>query len=116
MARLWVGDPAENGDLSQRGYTIVDPQPEEGIFARRPPRGLLHATGSRVAPGSERLLLAGDVTAVPAITSWIDLLPSEVAVAGEDHSLLPLPEPARPHCGMGRSGPEPRLTSRALDA
>lgn len=117
--RLWVEDPAKNGALSQRGYTIVDPRPEEGSFALD---FVLHDTAGPAGdwakqaqvgdtrevsftprevvlpPGTKHLLLAGDVTAVPAINSWIDSLPGDVAPSvaieddHEDHGLLPLAE------------------------
>lgn len=106
--RLWVPHPAKGeGHLSQRGYTFVDIRPDEGTFALD---FILHeqpgpagdwaknaAIGQRLdvalTPArislpekATEVILAGDTTALPAINTWIDAIPTHlpVSVAIED--------------------------------
>ncbi|ASU83862.1 siderophore-interacting protein [Nocardiopsis gilva YIM 90087] len=100
--RLWVPNPAR-GDtyVSQRGYTLVDVRPDEGTFALD---FVLHTTAgpagdwakqaavgdvlevaltpAKIAlpPDTGQVLLAGDITALPAINSWLDAIPSDIPV------------------------------------
>ncbi|MGO2658202.1 siderophore-interacting protein [Mycetocola reblochoni] len=100
--RLWVPNPARGeGFLSQRGYTVVDVRPEAGTFALEfvlhdvagPAgdwaKGLVPGVTAEVAltpahialpEWASRVLLAGDVTALPAINSWIDVIPDSIDV------------------------------------
>ncbi|MDT8913372.1 siderophore-interacting protein [Amycolatopsis sp. PS_44_ISF1] len=116
--RLWVPNPARGeGGVSQRGYTFVDVRPAEGTFAlefvlhdtagpagdwarraepgERPEAALTPAKIS-VPAGTTTLLLAGDATALPAITGWLAQVPDELTVrvyledGHEDHHALPL--------------------------
>lgn len=114
--RLWAEDASKAGELAQRGYTFVDVRPQEGTFALDV---VLHEHGGpvgrwargaqvgerrevaltprrvRLPKGADRLLLLGDVSALPAINSWVDCygdrLPIVVAIEDEhaDHELLP---------------------------
>lgn len=101
--RLWVPNPAKgDGFLSQRGYTVVDVDPERGTFAlefvlhdvpgpagdwakaARPGEVVEVAlTPAHIAApaGTSTLLLAGDVTALPAINSWIEAAQPDTTVA-----------------------------------
>lgn len=120
--RLWAEDESKGGELCQRGYTFVDVRPEAGTFAldfvlhtQRGPAGhwaaaarvgerrevALTPRAVRLPAGTERLLLLGDVAALPAINSWIeacgDTVPIDVAIEDDDaadHDLLP--------CSTGR--------------
>ncbi|MBM9468353.1 siderophore-interacting protein [Nakamurella leprariae] len=101
--RLWVPHPSRgDGHLSQRGYTLVDVCPDAGTFgldfvlhevegpagdwARTAAVGderEVSITPSRpgIPDGTERVVLAGDVTALPAINSWVQALPADVQVS-----------------------------------
>jgi ATP-binding cassette subfamily B protein IrtA len=101
--RLWVPHPAKgDGYVSQRGYTLVDVRPDAGTFALD---FVLHDVSGpagdwarQAHPGEElevaltpahiglpegtaSVLLAGDVTALPAINTWLEAIPPEVEAA-----------------------------------
>jgi ATP-binding cassette subfamily B protein IrtA len=115
--RLWVPNPARGeGEVSQRGYTFVDVRPGDGTFALD---FVLHETAGpagdwarhaepgekleaaltpakiSVPDGTTAMLLAGDATALPAITSWLAHVPDTVTVrvyledGHDDHLALP---------------------------
>lgn len=113
--RLWVPDPAKGG-LAQRAYTIVAVDQEAGTFdaefvlhdasgpagdwAKKAQAGdeleiALTPARVRLPPQVGSMLLAGDVTALPAINSWIstlsELTPVTVLIedAHADHDALP---------------------------
>lgn len=128
--RLWVPDPVR-GEPVQRGYTVVEPRPEDGTFALD---FVLHdapgpasdwartaAPGVRVEvartprdthlpDGATEVLLAGDVTALPAIASWCVALPATIAVTAyvedghPDHDAIPVPAQVRWLTPSGASG------------
>ncbi|MGO3886173.1 MAG: siderophore-interacting protein [Mycetocola sp.] len=99
--RLWVPNTSKGeGFLSQRGYTVVDVRPEDGTFALEfvlhdvaGPAGdwarqITTGTQTEVAltpahislpEGTTEVILAGDVTALPAINSWLDSIPDSVS-------------------------------------
>lgn len=114
--RLWA-EHLTDGVPVQRGYTFVDLDVAAGTFAAdfvlHEPHGAASAWAAAVTPGTEveialtparpkvpegteRLVLAGDITALPAINSWVeqapDDMPIEVFVAddGHDHAGLPV--------------------------
>lgn len=90
--RLWVPHPEKPGEVVQRGYTFTEVRPEAGTFALE---FVLHEAAGpagdwakNVAIGEVRevaltprepvlpvgvtsLVLVGDVTALPAINSWL---------------------------------------------
>lgn len=114
--RLWAPHPSQGADV-QRGYTFVEIDKDRGEFTAD---FVLHAapgaagdwakaaapgvTGEvaltpnrpKVPGGTSRLVLAGDVTALPAINSWIEQAPAEWAIdafiadSHPDHDALPL--------------------------
>ena len=118
--RLWFPNPDDPSTLHQRGYTLVDPDPESGTFAidfvLHHPMGPASYWASSCEVG-ERLvaqrfgaqpftlldpppagyLLLGDLASYPAITSIAAAVPDDVPVAVymERHSpldeTLPLP-------------------------
>lgn len=98
--RLWA--PRSDGAAAvQRGYTLVDVDAGAGRFAldfvlhdAAGPAGdwaraavvgdavevALTPARPKAPSGTELYLLGGDVTALPAINSWLALLPADVAV------------------------------------
>lgn len=94
--RLWFDD---GGKPHQRGYTLVDPDPEAGTFsvefalhdgpasdwARTCAPGdtieaTLQGTGfTAPEPGPSRLLVVGDPASLPAINSLLDAMPGAPA-------------------------------------
>ena len=118
--RLWFPNPDDPSTLHQRGYTLVDPDPESGTFAidfvLHHPMGPASywASGCEVGerlvaqrfgaqpftpldPPPAGYLLLGDLASYPAITSIAAAVPDDVPVAVymERHSpldeTLPLP-------------------------
>lgn len=118
--RLWFPNPDDPSTLHQRGYTLVDPDPESGTFAidfvLHHPMGPASywAGGCEVGewlvaqrfgaqpftlldPPPAGYLLLGDLASYPAITSIAAAVPDDVPVAVymERHSpldeTLPLP-------------------------
>lgn len=108
--RLWVPHPEKPDDVVQRGYTFVDIRAEEGTFAlefvlhdvegpagdwaKRATVGEIREVALTprevVLPeGTTHLVLAGDVTALPAINTWID-------EAGHDVPITVVVEDAHP--------------------
>lgn len=131
--RLWVPNPAKGAShVSQRGYTFVDVRPDEGTFALD---FVLHETagpagdwaraarlGDRlevaITPhhialpdATDRVVLAGDVTALPAINSWLAVIDESVPVHvvvedGHDgHDALPCARRANLTWQWVRPGP-----------
>ncbi|MGH8881834.1 MAG: siderophore-interacting protein, partial [Stackebrandtia sp.] len=101
--RLWMPDPDKPGREHQRGYTIVDPDPDTGRirleFAMHDTGGPAMAWASNVDLGDtvaatrygstkfavsdpvpDGYLLIGDPAAIPAINSVLAVLPCEVPV------------------------------------
>lgn len=94
--RLWFDD---NGKPHQRGYTIVDPDPENGTFAIEFAlhKGIASDWSQSVEPGEsiqatvygtgfeplhpapERLLIVGDAASLPAVNSLLDAFPETPA-------------------------------------
>lgn len=118
--RLWFPNPDDPSTLHQRGYTLVDPDPESGTFAidfvLHHPMGPASywaggcEVGERLVaqrfgaqpftlldPPPAGYLLLGDLASYPAITSIAAAVPDDVPVAVymERHSpldeTLPLP-------------------------
>ncbi len=121
--RLWVPHPAKGeGFLVQRGYTFVRVDPVANTFSLD---FVLHETAGpagdwakMVAPndrvevaltpakisipeGTHTLVLAGDTTALPAINTWLESVPSEIVtrvfIEEEHHDREDLPTIAREH-------------------
>ena len=119
--RLWFPNPDDPSTLHQRGYTLVDPDPESGTFAidfvLHHPMGPASywagncEVGERLVaqrfgaqpftlldPPPAGYLLLGDLASYPAITSIAAAVPDDVPVAVymERHSpldeTLPLPD------------------------
>lgn len=106
--RLWFPHPEKGeGHVSQRGYTFVDVDVASGSFsldfvlhgdAANPdgtgPASRWAATATRgttieaaltparidLPSDTNQILLAGDLTALPAVNSWLQAIPAEVAV------------------------------------
>ncbi|TSI19654.1 siderophore-interacting protein [Brevibacterium aurantiacum] len=106
--RLWFPHPEKGeGHVSQRGYTFVDIDVATGSFSldfvihgdAANPAGTGPASRWAVSatPGTtieaaltparidlpsdtDRILLAGDLTALPAVNSWLQTIPAEVPV------------------------------------
>lgn len=99
--RLWVPSLEPSGPLRQRGYTFVDVDATTGTFALdfviHDPEGpaghwAAHATAGDEAEvaltpsvlqpdlGLKTYVLAGDTSALPAINSLIDYLPSDADI------------------------------------
>lgn len=121
--RLWVPNPVKGADaLKQRGYTFVRVDAATGTFhldfvlhevsgpagdwarrARVGDRAEVALTPARVdvPDATTTLVLAGDTTAFPAITTWLESVPAEVETrvfVEEDHAdrdLLPRVDRAR---------------------
>jgi NADPH-dependent ferric siderophore reductase len=94
--RLWFDD---NGKPHQRGYTIVDPDPEKGTFAiefalhkgiasdwsqsvepGESIQATVYGTGFEpLEPAPERLLIVGDAASLPAVNSLLDAFPETAA-------------------------------------
>jgi NADPH-dependent ferric siderophore reductase len=94
--RLWFDD---NGRPHQRGYTIVDPDPENGTFAiefalhqgiasdwsqsvepGESIQATVYGTGfAPLDPAPERLLIVGDAASLPAVNSLLDAFPDTPA-------------------------------------
>ena len=118
--RLWFPNPDDPSTLHQRGYTLVDPDPESGTFAidfvlHHPMGPASYWAGScevgerlvaqrfgaqpftLLDPPPAGYLLLGDLASYPAITSIAAAVPDDVPVAVymERHSpldeTLPLP-------------------------
>ena len=119
--RLWFPNPDDPSTLHQRGYTLVDPDPESGTFAidfvlHHPMGPASYWAGScevgerlvaqrfgaqpftLLDPPPAGYLLLGDLASYPAITSIAAAVPDDVPVAVymERHSpldeTLPLPD------------------------
>jgi len=122
--RLWFPSPDNPSTLNQRGYTLVDPDPQAGTFAidfvLHHPMGPASYWASRCETGEELVaqrfgaqpftplapppagyLLLGDLTSYPAITSIAAAVPDDIplVVYLERHSPLdeglPLPSGSR---------------------
>ncbi|MCF2586859.1 siderophore-interacting protein [Brevibacterium sp. UCMA 11752] len=106
--RLWFPHPDKGeGQVSQRGYTFVDIDLATGAFsldfvihgdeANSDGAGPASRWAARATPGTtieaaltparidlpadtNHILLAGDLTALPAVNSWLEAIPAEVAV------------------------------------
>lgn len=120
--RLWVPHPAKGpGQVSQRAYTLLDVDRDAGTFALE---FVLHETAGpagdwagrarigevleaavtparpRLPEGTSQVLLAGDVTALPAINGWLESLPESVPVTvlmeDEHDDVASLPRTRRP--------------------
>ena len=129
--RIWVEDPSKGGDVSQRGYTLTDVRPQQGTFALdfvlHEAAGPAGDWAKSATVGQERevaltpkrvelpadtssLMLVGDVTALPAINSWVEALghrlPIEVALEDShpDHDDLPRAGGAASWTVLQRSG------------
>ncbi|WP_030158659.1 siderophore-interacting protein [Glycomyces sp. NRRL B-16210] len=94
--RLWFDD---DGKPHQRGYTLVDPDPEQGAFAiefalhdgiasdwsrtvepGETIQATVYGTGFEpLDPAPERLLIVGDAASLPAINSLLDAHPETPA-------------------------------------
>ncbi|MFG2331398.1 siderophore-interacting protein [Streptomyces sp. NPDC048604] len=110
--RLWFEN---DGKPHQRGYTLVDPDPEAGTFSvefalhegpasawaeRCAPGDTIEATLQGTGftapdPGPSRLFLIGDPASLPAINSLLDALPGVPATlwfetSRPDHDGLPV--------------------------
>ncbi|WP_166980413.1 siderophore-interacting protein [Paramicrobacterium fandaimingii] len=120
--RLWVPNPKRGAThLSQRGYTVVAVDKEAGTFGlefviheTQGPAGdwardaaigderEVALTPARIAlpEGTREIVLAGDITALPAINSWIEHLGSSVQarvfIEDEHDNVDGLPTTARP--------------------
>lgn len=99
--RLWVEDAARGGALVQRGYTFTGVNSEAGTFALEL---VIHDTEGpamdwvrqvavgdicevsltpkevKLPPQVTHLVLAGDLTALPAINSWLLALPDSMTI------------------------------------
>ncbi|HWN36176.1 MAG TPA: siderophore-interacting protein [Pseudonocardia sp.] len=122
--RLWAPRSGAAAAV-QRGYTLVDTDTDSGRFAldfvlhdAAGPAGdwargvavgdalevALTPARPKAPAGTELYLLGGDVTALPAINSWLELLPAGVAVRAviedghADRERLPVV--ARPAAGV----------------
>ncbi|MFD0559913.1 ATP-binding cassette subfamily B protein IrtA [Stackebrandtia endophytica] len=122
--RLWIPDPTRPGKEHQRGYTVVDPDPELGRisleFAMHDAGGPAMVWAANAEPGTEiaatrygstrfavsdpvpdGYLLIGDPCAIPAINSVISVLPDDVPVevlvehAHDDDRSLPITDHPR---------------------
>lgn len=106
--RLWFPHPEKGeGHVSQRGYTFVDVDLDTGAFsldfvihgdaANPEDAGPASRWAASATPGTtieaaltparidlpsdtDHILLAGDLTALPAVNSWLQAIPAEVAV------------------------------------
>lgn len=117
--RLWAEGPSKG--TTQRGYTFADPRPDDGTFAldfvlheefgpasswarqARPgqAREIALTPRQKVLPETTRhLVLIGDITALPAINSWVPAAPpgAQITIGIEDdhsdHEHLPRAETA----------------------
>ena len=143
--RLWVPNPAKGADaVVQRGYTFVDLDADAGTFRLD---FVLHEVpgpagdwaksvtlGGRVEAaltparidipeGTTSLVLAGDTTALPAINSWLQAVPSSVSTAvfleddHADHEGLPtLLRENGSWEWVAREGPRGAALARAIEA
>ncbi len=131
--RLWV--PSLKRDvLVQRGYTLVDPDPESGTFSLdfvlHEPEGAAASWARNARPGTmaeiahtpQRLtidptittvVVVGDASAVPAINSILEALPEAtrahaiVQEAHPDRAELPLPRAGFPGTSVDWVDPDP---------
>lgn len=125
--RLWFPHPEKGeGHVSQRGYTFVDIDLTSGDFsldfvlhgdvgpaarwaATATPGTRIEAalTPARIdLPGTtNHLVLAGDLTALPAINSWLETVPDEVRITAviEDGISDGSGLPAVDHPGLERT-------------
>lgn len=135
--RLWTEHPSRG--KTQRGYTFADPQPENGTFALdfvlHEDSGPASDWAKQARPGETRevaltprkkllpedtshLVLAGDVTALPAINSWVEAAPPDtrITIGVEDsHSdYQQLPHAEAPRVSWRWIHPEPEHRGSAL--
>ncbi|GAA3648003.1 siderophore-interacting protein [Microbacterium marinilacus] len=120
--RLWAPDPRRGeGAVAQRGYTFVsldaagqtfeldfvlhDVAGPAGDWARRARIGervevALTPARIEIPDGTDTLLLAGDVTALPAINTWLESVPAGISthvLVEDDHADRDaLPQTPRP--------------------
>lgn len=101
--RMWAPDPDGSGMMHQRGYTLVDPDPETGEvsfdFVLHQPAGPAGLWAANARPGDtitasymsytkfdlpdpepEGYLLLGDPSAIPAINGILEVLPKYAQV------------------------------------
>lgn len=117
--RFWFPDPEKPDVEHQRGYTLVDPDPETGAFAvdfvLHEPAGPASIWARRAAPGDavlvqslgsskfsvpeelpEGYLLLGDAASIPAVNGILGALPHEARIElyleqhDEADALIPL--------------------------
>ena len=142
--RLWFPNPDDSATLHQRGYTLVDPDPETGTFAidfvLHHPMGPASywASGCEVGerlvaqrfgaqpftlldPPPAGYLLLGDLASYPAITSIAAAVPDDVplVVHMERHSpldeTLPLPSGPRVTAAWVDELPDGQGLAQAID-
>jgi ATP-binding cassette subfamily B protein IrtA len=140
--RLWFPDPVDADLEVQRGYTIVDPDPDAGTFVLdfvlHEPAGPAATWAQRCRPGDEiaatvygsqpftvgdpepaGVLLVGDAASIPAINSILGVVPPHLPVEvflewGHEHEhAIPLVE--HPKATIHRIRREPGAT-RVVDA
>lgn len=138
--RLWVPDLERGEDfLHQRGYTFVDVRPDQGTFgldfvlhevdgpagnwARDAEIGQQREVAMTPRPvtlpeGTTGLLLAGDVTALPAINTWIESTAAEVRIEvlleDEHTDRENLPQASHPNLSWSWVAPEAGYRGSAL--
>lgn len=149
--RLWFPHPEKGRDqVSQRGYTFVDVDLSAGTFSldfvlhgdeTNPegggPAGRWAATatpGTRIEAAltparidlpddTDHVVLAGDLTALPAVNSWLKAFPAEVVVTvvlEDDHdpaTVSDLPRTDHPNVRwdwISREGPNGRALAEHL--
>lgn len=121
--RLLVPNPEKGSEaISQRGYTVLNTRREEGTFdidfLLHTPSGPASRWANRAKPGDtidaaltpsgkhppagvEQLLLGGDLTALPAVLTWVDAAPPEVdiiaAIETSYEGVEALPRTERPN-------------------
>ena len=142
--RLWFPNPDNPATLNQRGYTLVDPDPQAGTFAidfvLHHPMGPASYWASRCEVGEELVaqrfgaqpftlldpppagyLLLGDLTSYPAITSIAAAVPDDIplVVYLERHSPLdeglPLPSGPRVTAAWVDELPDGQGLAQAID-